>query len=111
MGDRPGSMKLVFSNLLGVGGRVPGCPGCGCILSDAALFSNVDCSQILLLPTPGRTAHDTKEVGLQKHLLAHLFDLNAEVCERYAQERQRRGAARWDPVNGNLGSPLCLSVA
>ena len=79
----------------------------------AALCSNVDCSQILLLPTPSRTAHDTKEVGSSKHLLAHLFDLGAEghtTIVRYAQERRRRGAARLDPVDGNLGSPLCLSV-
>ena len=113
MGDRPGSLKLGSFKLLDVGGREPWCPGRGCILSDAALCNNVDCSQILLLPTPGRTAHDTKEVGSPKHLLAHLFDLGAEghttiVC--YAQERRRRGAARWDPIDGNLGSPLCLSV-
>ena len=60
IGDRPGSLKLVSFKLLGVGGREPGCPGRGCILSDAALCSNVDCSQILLLPTPGRTTDDTK---------------------------------------------------
>ena len=76
--DRPGSLKLGSFKLLDVGGREPGCPGRGCILSYAALCSNVDCSQILLLPTPGRTAHDTKEVGSPKHLLAHLFDLGAE---------------------------------
>ena len=83
------------------------------MLSDAALCSNVECSQILLLPTPGRTAHDTKEVGSLKHLLALLFDLGGEdhmTIVRYAQERRRRGSARWDPVDGNLGSPLCLSV-
>ena len=113
MGIRPGSLKLGSFKLLDVGGRDPECPGRGCILSDAALCSNVDCSQILLLPIPGRTAHDTKEVGSPKHLLAHLFDLDAEghttiVC--YAQERRRRGSARWDPVDGNLGSPLCLNV-
>ena len=113
MGDCPGSLKLGSFKLLDVGGREPGCPGRGCILSDAALYSNVDCSQILLLPTPGRTAHDTKEVGSPKHLLAHLSDLGAEghsTIVRYAQERRRRGAARWDPVDGNLGWPLCLSV-
>ena len=49
MGDRPGSLKLGSFKLLDVGGREPGCPGRGCILSDAALCSNVDCSQILLL--------------------------------------------------------------
>ena len=113
MGDRPGSLKLGSFKLLVVGGREPGCPGRGCILIDAALYSNVDCSQILLLPNPGRTAHDTKEVGSPKHLLAHLFELGAEchtTIVRYAQERRRRGAARLDPVVGNLGSPLCLSV-
>ena len=113
MGDRPGSLKLGSFKLLDVGGREPGCPGRGCILSDAALCSNVDCSLILPLPTSGRTAHDTKEVGSPKHLLAHLFDLGAEgqtTIVRYAQERRRRGAARWNPVDGNLGSPLCLSV-
>ena len=112
MGDRPGSLKLGSFKLLDVGGREQGCSGRGCILSDAALCSNVDCSQILLLQTPGRTAHDT-EVGSPKHFLAHLFDLGAEghttiVC--YAQECRRRGAARWDPIDGNLGSPLYLSV-
>ena len=50
MGDRPGSLKLGSFKLLDVGGREPGYPGRGCILSDAALCSNVDCSQILLLP-------------------------------------------------------------
>ena len=112
MGDRPGSLKLGSFKLLDVGGREPGCPGRGCILSDAALRSNVDCSHILLLPTPGRTAHDTK-VGSPKNLLAHFFDLGAEghtTIVRCAQERRRRGAARRDPVDGNLGSPLCLSV-
>ena len=113
MGDRPGRLKLGSFKLLDVGGREPGCPGRGCILSDAALCSNVDCSQLLLLSSPGRTAHDTKEVGSPKQLLAHLFDLGAEghtTIVRYAQVRRRRGAARWDPVDGNLGSPLCLSV-
>ena len=113
MGDRHGSLKLGSLKLLDVGGREPGCPGRGCILSDAALCSKVDCSQILLLPTAGRTANDTKEVGSPKNLLAHLFDLGAEghtTIVRYAQERRRRDAARWDPVDGNLGSPLCLSV-
>ena len=113
VGDRPGSLKLGSFRLLDVGRREPGYPGRGCILSDAALCSNVDCSQTLLLPTPGRTAHDTKGVGSPKHLLAHLFYLGAEghtTIVRYAQERRRRGAARWDPVDGNLGSPLCLSV-
>ena len=42
MGDRPGSLKLGSFKLLDVGGREPGCPGRGCILSDAALCSNVD---------------------------------------------------------------------
>ena len=91
MGDRPGSLKLGSFKLLNVGGREPGCPGRGCMLSDTALCSNVDCSQILLLPTPGRTAHDTKEVGSPRHLLAHLFDLVAEghtTIVRYAQERR-----------------------
>ena len=113
MGDRPGSLKLGSFKLLNVGGREPRCPGRGCILSDAALCSNVDCSQILLFPTPGRTAHDTKEVSSPKHLLAHLFDLGAEghtTIVRYAQERRRRDATWWDPVDGNLGSPLCISV-
>ena len=101
MGDHPGSLKLGSFKLLDVGGREPGCPGRGCILSDAALCSNVDCSQILLLPTPGRTAHDTKEVGSPKHLLAHVYYLGAEgqaTIVRYAQGRRRRGAARWDPL-------------
>ena len=113
MGDRPGSLKLGSFKLIDVGGRELGCPGRGCILSDAALCSNVDCSHIWLLLTPGRTAHDTKEVGSPKHLLAHLFDLGAEghtTIVRYAKERRRRGAARWDPVDGNLVSPLCPSV-
>ena len=113
MGDRPGSLKLGSFKLLDVGGREPGCPGRGCILSDAALCSNVYCSQILLLPTPGRTAYDTKEVGSPKHLLAHLFDLGAKghtTIVRYAQERGRRVSARWDPVDGDLKSPFCLSV-
>ena len=113
MGDRPGSLKLGSFKLLNVGGREPGCPGRGCILSDAALRSNVDCFQILLLPIPGRTAHETKEVGSPKHLLARLFYLGAEghtTIIRYALERRRRGAAWWDPVDGNLWSPLCLSV-
>ena len=114
MGDRHGCLKLGSFKLLGVGGREAGCPGLGCILSDAALCCNVDCSQILLLPTPGRTAHDTKEVGSPKHLLAHLFDLGAEghttiVC--YAQERRRRGAARWDPIDGNLGSHCASTLS
>ena len=113
MGDHPGSLKLDSFKLLDVGGREPGCPRLGCILSDAALCSNVYCSQILLLPTSGPTAHDTKEVGSPKHLLAHLFDLGAEghtTIVRYTQERRRRGAARWDPVDGNFGSPLCRRV-
>ena len=104
MGDRPGSLKLGYYKLLDVGGREPGLPGRGCILSDAALCSNVDCSQILLLSTPCRTTHDTKEVGPPKHLLAHLFAVGAEghtTIVRYAKERRRRGAARWDPVNDN----------
>ena len=113
IGDRTSCLKLGSFKLLDVGGRESGCPGCGCVLNDAALCSNVDCSQILLLPAPGRTDNDMKEVGSPKHLLAHLFYLGAEghttiVC--YAQERRRRGAARWDPIDGNLGSPLCLSV-
>ena len=29
MGDRPGSLKLGSFKLLDVGGREPGCPGCG----------------------------------------------------------------------------------
>ena len=45
MGDRPGSLKLGSFKLLDVGGREPGCSGRGCILSDAALCSNVDCYQ------------------------------------------------------------------
>ena len=113
MGDRLGSLKLGSFKLLNVGGREPGCPGRGCILSDAALCSNVDCSQILLLPTPGPTAHDTKEVGSPKHLLAHIFYLGAQghtTIVRYAHERRQRVAARWEPIDGNLGSPLCLSV-
>ena len=113
IGDRPGSLKLGSFKLLDVEGREPGCPGRGCILSDAALYSNVDCSQILLLPTPGRTAHDTKEVGSTKHLLAHISYLCAEghsTIVRYAQERRRRGAARWNPFDDNFASPLCLSV-
>ena len=113
MGDRPGGLKLGSFKLLDVGGREPGCPGRGCILSDAAMCSNVDLSQILLLPTPGRTAHDKKKVGSPKHLLAHLFDLGAEgqtTIVRYALERRRSGAARRDPVDGNLGSPQYLSV-
>ena len=112
-GDRPGGLKLGSFKLLDVGGREPGCPARGCILSDAALYSNVECSQILLLPTPGRSAHDTKEVGSPKNLLAHLFDLGDEghtTIVRYSQKRRRRGAARWDTVDGNLGSPLCLSI-
>ena len=43
MDDRPGSLKLGSFKLLDVGGREPGCLGHGCILSDAALCSNVDC--------------------------------------------------------------------
>ena len=96
MGYRPGSLNLGSFKLLDVGGREPGCPGRGCILSDAALCSNVDCSQILLLLTPDRT-HDTKEVGSPKNLLVHLFDLGAEghtTIVRYAQERRPKGAAR-----------------
>ena len=91
----------------------PGCPGRGSIVSDAAWCSNGDCSQILPLPTPGRAAHDTLEVGSPKHFLAHLFDLGDEghtTVVRYAQERRRRGTAWWDPVDCNFGSPLCLSV-
>ena len=113
MVDRPGSLKLGSFKLHNVGEREPWSPGRGCILSDAALCSNVDCSQILLLPTPGRTDHDTKEVGSPKHVLAHLFDLGAQghtTIVRYAQERRRRGAAWLDPVDGNLESSLCLSV-
>ena len=113
IGDRPDCLKLGSFKHLDVGGLEPGCPGRGCILSDAALCSNVDCSQILLLPSPGRTANDTKEVGSPKHLLAHLFYLGAEghtTIVRYAQERRRRGAVRWDRVDGNSGSPLCRSV-
>ena len=93
MGDCPGSLKFGSFKLLNVGGRETGCPGRGCILSDAALCSNADCSQILLLPNSGRTDHDT-EVGLPKHLMAHLFDLGAEghtTIVRYTQERRRRG--------------------
>ena len=82
MGDRSGSLKLGSFKLLDVGGREPGCPGRGCILSDAALCSNVECSQILLLPTPGRTAQDTKEVGSPKHLLAHLLTWVPRVIRR-----------------------------
>ena len=82
MGDRPGSLKLGSFKLLDVGRQESGCSGRGCILSDATLCSNVDCSQILLLPTPGCTAHDTKEVGSPKHLLAHIFDLGAEGYDR-----------------------------
>ena len=82
MGDRPGSLKLGSFKLLDVGGREPGCPGRGCILSDAALCSNVDCSQILLLPTSGRNAHDTKEVGSPKNLLAHLLTWVPKVIRR-----------------------------
>ena len=78
MGDRPGSLTLGSSKLPDFGGREPVCSFRGCILSDAALCSNVDCYQILLLPTPGRIAHDKKEVGSPKHFLAHLFDLSAE---------------------------------
>ena len=46
MGDRPDSLKFGSFKILDAGGREPGCPGRGCILSDAALCSNVDCSQI-----------------------------------------------------------------
>ena len=91
MGDRPGSLKLGSFMLLDVAGQKPWCPSRGCILSDAELCSNVDCSQILLLPTPGRTAHDAKEVGSLKHLRAHLSDLGAEghtTIVRYEQERR-----------------------
>ena len=112
MGDRHGSLKLGSFKLFDVGGRETGCSGRGCIVSDAALCCNVDCSQILLLPTPGRTAHDKKEVGSPKNLLAHIFGQGAEghsTIVRYAQERRRRGAARWDPFDGNLGSLLCIS--
>ena len=73
MGDRSSSLKLGSFKLLDFGGREPGCPGRKCILSDAALCSNVDCSQIMPLPTQGRTDHDAKEVGPPKHLLAHLL--------------------------------------
>ena len=52
MGDRPGSLKLGSFRLLDVGGREPGCPGRGCILSDAALCSNVDCSKTTKWSTP-----------------------------------------------------------
>ena len=82
-------VELGSFKLLDVGGREPGCPCRGCILSDAALCSNVDCSQILLFPTPGTTDHDMKEVGSPKHLLAHLFYLGAEghtTIVRYAQD-------------------------
>ena len=60
MDYRPGSLKLGSFKPLGVGERESGCPCRGCMLSDAALCSNVDCSQILLMPTPGRTANDAK---------------------------------------------------
>ena len=113
MGDRPGGLKIGSFKLLDVGGRKPGCPGRKCILSDAVLCNNADCSRIMLLPTPGRTAHDAKEVGSPKHLLAHIFDLGAEghtTIVRYALDRRRMGAARWDPVDCNFWSPLCLSV-
>ena len=52
MGDRPGSLKLRSFKLLNVGGREPGCPGRGCILSDAVLCSNVDCSHNLAFANP-----------------------------------------------------------
>ena len=48
MGDRPGSLKLGSFKLFDVGGREPGCPGRGCILSDAALCGNVDFSNLAL---------------------------------------------------------------
>ena len=44
MGDRSGSLKLGSLKLLDVGGREPGCLDRGCMHSDAALCSNVDCS-------------------------------------------------------------------
>ena len=110
-GDRPSSLKFGFSSFSMLEDECQ-------VVHAAAAYSatlrfNIDCSHILLLPTSGRTAHDTKEVGSPKHLLAHLFDLGTEghaTIVRYAKERRRRGAARWDPVDGNLGSPLCLSV-
>ena len=72
MGDRPGSLKLGSFKLLDVRGREPGCPGRVCILSDAELCSNVDCSQILLLPTSGRTAHDRRRL-VRRSICWHTF--------------------------------------
>ena len=91
MGDRSGSLKLGSFKFLDVGGREPGCPGRGFILSDAALCSNVDCSQILLLPTSGRTAHDTKEVGSPKHLLNRRSKKEAYKCETHRRRKCRKG--------------------
>ena len=72
MGDRPGSLKLGSFKLLDVGGREPGYPGRGCIPSDAALCSNVDCFQILLLSTPGRTTHDKRRL-VRRSICWHTF--------------------------------------
>ena len=72
MGDRPGSLKLGSFKLLDVGGREPGYPGRGCILGDAALCSNVDCSQILLFQ-PQVVPPTTRRRWVRRSICWHTF--------------------------------------